>query len=116
MKLSLAITAVITSLVSAQDYWYHIQFEPCDRNVEPSLSPITIPLNTLVDISDPTQETACKLRVVSVSPGINLDNVYCMTYSDGNDGSTYLFTYHLRMKGGVTQTSPPFRGVECGGG
>lgn len=116
MKLSLAITAVMTSLVSAQDYWYNLQFEPCEGSVDPALLVISIPPNTLVDIGATMQTTACKLRVVSVSPGINPDNVQCNTYSEGNDGNTSLFISSLDMKGGVTWTSPPFRGVFCGGG
>ncbi|EOA85740.1 hypothetical protein ACJQWK_07785 [Exserohilum turcicum] len=115
MKLSLAIIAAMTSVVSA-DYWYRLHFETCQGHVNPDRLEISIYPGKMVDIGLILQRFACQVRLVSTSPGINPANVGCMTYKDPHDGSTTLFETGQSMNGGKTLVSKPFRGIYCYGG
>ncbi|EOA84136.1 uncharacterized protein SETTUDRAFT_164405 [Exserohilum turcica Et28A] len=115
MKLSIAIAAAIASVVSAADYWYLLHVEPC-QNVIVATKEFKLAPNEMRNVGTVLNRAACKVRLVSVSPGVNPNTVYCMTYRDGNNAGTPLFKGGQSMENGKTVVSPPFRGLFCGGG
>lgn len=113
MKLSLVMIAVMTSAVSATES-YNIDFTPCQGAVDPSPRSITIDRATLTDIGRIIQGPACQFTLTGISPGARGSFLLCMTYSDGNDGSTYLFKTGARKTDiGIPIPSEPFKGIHC---
>ncbi|KAA8611529.1 hypothetical protein Ptr902_13149 [Pyrenophora tritici-repentis] len=113
MKLSLVIIAAMTRAVSAQEY-YNLRFEPCEGPVDLGRLSFAVYATQFTDVGRILQTPACRVTLTGVSPGVDPNNVNCMTYKDGTNGGTYLLDGGARkMNVGGTLVSPPFRGIQC---
>nr|WHP38019.1 hypothetical protein [Pyrenophora graminea] len=113
MKLSLAIITAIVSVASAEEAYFTLQFQPCEGSVNPGRLSFAVYNAKFTDVGQIIQRPACRVTLTGVSPGVDPNNVWCITYR-GHDGGDPIFKDGLRkINVGGTLGSEPFNGIYC---